>query len=191
MFVLSQWSLHTGQSVAAVCFVWVSELLPEASDIRLSLLLRGNELDDGPAARCWNPIEMTGLDAAEGIDRHTHWKQTHSARRAAIKSFYIIPAKSYVMLVVIRTWSWSSELSRGFCLWGSLRLRGCSGYSGIWGEACPALLFLGLSFCLWAHEVNSWLVLPTEPGRMSRNIIYQKKRGLKRVSAGKTKDIFK
>ena len=107
-------------------------------------------------------------------NRHTHWKQTHSARRAAIKLFYIIPAKSYVMLVVIHTWSWSSELSRGFCLWGSLRLRGCSGYSGIWDEAGPALLFLGLSFCLWAHEVNSWLVLPTEPVRMSTNIIYQK-----------------
>ena len=90
------------------------------------------------------------------------------------------------LLVVVCTWSWSSELSRGVCLWGSLRLRGCSGYSGIWDEAGPALFFLGLSFCLWAHEVNSWLVLPTEPVRMSRNIIYQKK-CFQRVSAGSTR----
>lgn len=64
--MLSVISLHRS-SVAALCFVWVSELLPDASDIRLSLLLRGKELDDGPAGRCWNPIEMSGLDSAEGI----------------------------------------------------------------------------------------------------------------------------
>lgn len=141
MFVLSQWSLHTGQSVAAVCFVWVSELLPEASDIRLSLLLRGNELDDGPAARCWNPIEMTGLDAAEGIDRHTHWKQTHSARRAAIKSFYnpykilcYARGDTYLVLVV---WALQRVLFVGLseAAW-LLRVLGDLG----WSLSCFALL---------------------------------------------------
>ncbi|TNN68145.1 hypothetical protein EYF80_021628 [Liparis tanakae] len=41
-----------------------------------------------------------------------------------------------------------------------------SSYSGIWDEARPALLFLGLSFFLWAQEVTNGLVLPTERVRM-------------------------
>ncbi len=119
-----------------------------------------------------NTIRTTTTDINTG-------KKTHYRCRAEINTriFFNISAKSYPSWrsscyhFVSCTWSWESGLPRGFCFWDSLRLRGCSRYSGIWDEACPALLFLGLSFCLWAQEVKSWLVLPTEQVRVSRNII--------------------
>lgn len=70
------------------------------------------------------------------------------------------------------TCSWESELSRKFSLWDSLGLRGGSWYSAVWDEACPALHFLGLSFCLWAQEVKGWLVLQTEYVRISKKIYF-------------------
>lgn len=58
------------------------------------------------------------------------------------------------------TWSWEPVRSGGASVRDSVGLRRCSWYSGgIWDEADPALLFLGLSFCLWAQEVSCWLVL--------------------------------
>lgn len=74
---------HTVWTCCCRCrvWVWVGELLPDASDIRLSLLLRGNELDDGPTALCSNAIEMSGLDSARRRNKDNHNRHTRSENR--------------------------------------------------------------------------------------------------------------